>query len=35
MDDIINKVVEVYSDGRVEVRDWPERESKPKNPGEF
>jgi len=35
MDDIINKVVEVYSAGRVEVRDWPERESKPKNPGEF
>ena len=35
MVDIINKVVEVFSDGRVEVRDWPERESKPKNPGEL
>lgn len=24
-DDIVNKVVEVYSDGRVDVRDWPKR----------
>jgi hypothetical protein len=23
MDDIVNKVVEVFSDGSVEVRDWP------------
>jgi hypothetical protein len=29
MDDLINKVVEVHLDGRVEVRDWPEQEAKP------
>ena len=28
MPDIVNKVVEIFSDGTVEVRDWPEPSSK-------
>lgn len=33
MPDIVNKVVEVFSDGTVEVRDWPEPASTPTIPG--
>jgi predicted nuclease of predicted toxin-antitoxin system len=33
MPDIVNKVVEIFSDGSVEVRDWPELGSKPTIPG--
>lgn len=29
MSDLLNKVVEIYSDGSVEVRDWPKQGSEP------
>lgn len=33
MADLINKVVEIFINETVEVRDWPRPGSKPKNPG--
>jgi hypothetical protein len=35
MADLVNKVIEVFSDGSVDLRDWPEQRPNPNAPANF